>query len=156
MRHDGAGAESSFLATVVRFVLLIVSNQPILIGVAIVEHAGNVLIGQRRPESPLGGYWEFPGGKVHAGETPEEAAVRECREETGLEVQLGAKYLTVRHRYAHGWVELHFFAAVPRTPSDVPAEPFRWVPRAELGAYPFPPANGAILRRLLGDADGTA
>lgn len=115
-----------------------------------------MLIGQRSPEVPLGGCWEFPGGKVHAGETPEEAAVRECREETGLEVRLGTKYLSVSHRYAHGLVELHFFAAVPVEPSQVPAEPFRWVPWAELRSYRFPPANEAILARLLGDADGTA
>ena len=54
------------------------------IAVAVVEHEGRVLIGQRPPGTALAGYWEFPGGKIGAGERAEEAARRECLEETGL------------------------------------------------------------------------
>lgn len=127
------------------------SPEPIPIAIAIVERGGMVLIGRRPLDVPLGGFWEFPGGKVRPGETLEEAAVRECREETGLGVRLGPKYLSVGHRYAHGQLELHFFAAAPLDPSQTPAEPFCWVHLAELGAYRFPPANAEILARLLGD-----
>jgi mutator protein MutT len=124
---------------------------PTPIAIVLVQHAGRVLIGRRPPEVPLAGYWEFPGGKVQPGETFREAAARECREETGLEVCLGEEYQTVVHAYAHGQLTLHFFTATPQDPSQSPAAPFRWVPVAELGDYPFPPANAEVVARLLKD-----
>ena len=61
---------------------------PTPIAVAVVEHDGRYLVGQRPAHVPLGGFWEFPGGKVERGETPEAAAIRECLEETGLTVHI--------------------------------------------------------------------
>ena len=69
-----------------------IPSEPVSIAVAVVQHAGTVLIGRRAPEAPLGGLWEFPGGKVGPDETPGEAAARECREETGLAVRIGRPY----------------------------------------------------------------
>lgn len=60
----------------------------LLVSVAIVEHQGHVLVARRSPGTPYAGYAEFPGGKLERGETPSEAAVRECREETGLRVEV--------------------------------------------------------------------
>lgn len=57
---------------------------PTPIAIAVVQHADQFLIGQRPAGLVLSGYWEFPGGKIQLGETPEAAAVRECLEETGL------------------------------------------------------------------------
>ena len=57
------------------------------IGIAVVESNGKFLIGVRSPDGPLPGFHEFPGGKLHPGETPEACAVRECLEETGLDVR---------------------------------------------------------------------
>lgn len=124
---------------------------PTPIAIVLVEHAGCVLIGRRPPDVPLAGYWEFPGGKVHPGETLREAAARECREETGLEVSIGEEYQTVVHAYAHGQLELHFLTATPQDLSQAPAAPFRWVPVGELGSYSFPPANADVVARLLND-----
>jgi mutator protein MutT len=123
-----------------------------LIGVAlaVVRHADRVLIGRRPEGVPLAGLWEFPGGKVRPDESPEEAAVRECREETGLEIRLRDRLATVEHQYAHGRVRLDFFAAEPADPERAPAEPFRWVPIVELGGYCFPPANAGVVNRLRG------
>jgi len=60
-----------------------------VVGAAIVE-GGRCLVARRGPGMALAGYWEFPGGKVEAGESPEVALVREIREEMGLEIEVGA------------------------------------------------------------------
>jgi mutator protein MutT len=125
------------------------SSQPVPIAVAVVEHAGRVLIGQRPAAGPLGGLWEFPGGKVELGETPQEAAVRECREETGLAVRVGDPLLEVVHAHEHGQVRLHFFSATAVDPAQPPRGPFRWVARIDLPGYAFPPANAKLLELLL-------
>lgn len=125
------------------------SSQPVPIAVAVVEHAGRVLIGRRAAAGPLGGLWEFPGGKVEPPETPREAAARECREETGLTVRVGDLLLELGYSYEHGPVRLHFFSATPVDPAQPPLEPFRWVPLKDLAAYSFPPANAKVLGLLL-------
>lgn len=119
------------------------------IAVVVARHEGRVLIGRRPAGAPLAGFWEFPGGKVRPGETPEQAAVRECREETGLDVRLVGSAREVFFEYEHGRVRLHFFAAVPLDPARPPAAPFVWVPVAELGGYAFPPANAQIVDALV-------
>jgi len=119
------------------------------IAVAVVLHGGKVLIGRRPEGVPLSGLWEFPGGKVRPGESLSEATARECREETGLEIRVGQPFPPVVHQYAHGRVCLTFFAAEPIAPNLPPKEPFRWVPLADLRAYPFPPANAPIVEQVL-------
>jgi 8-oxo-dGTP diphosphatase len=118
------------------------------IAIAVVEHQGGFLIGRRPPNVPLAGLWEFPGGKLQAGETAEDAAARECLEETGVAIQVGAEFPSVEYDYAHDRIELHFFACTPIDPAHPPHEPFRWVRRAQLAALEFPAANRAILDRL--------
>ena len=118
---------------------------PKLIAIAVVEQDGRFLIGQRLADGPLAGLWEFPGGKVEAGETPEQAAVRECREETGLLVAVVSLYDRVAYRYPHGEVELHFFACRPVAADQTPAERFRWVRAEELSRYEFPAANAELV-----------
>jgi 8-oxo-dGTP diphosphatase len=124
------------------------STKPTRIAIAIVEHRGRYLIGRRPEGVPLAGYWEFPGGKVQAGETAEQAAARECLEETGLEVAVGERYPAVVHQYAHGKVALEFFACRPLEPEQAPRSPFRWVLAADLGKYQFPEANGGLVAYL--------
>jgi len=125
-----------------------------LISVAVVEHAGRFLIGRRPEGVPLAGKWEFPGGKVHDGESPEAAAARECLEETGLAVTIVAPYPEVVHQYDYGRVHLHFFTATPVDASVQPRPPFRWVQRDQLSQYDFPEANAALIEFLTGRADG--
>lgn len=117
------------------------------IAIAVVEHEGQYLIGQRPPGVPLAGLWEFPGGKIEPHETPAEAAVRECREEAGLDVVVTGSYPTVEHEYDHGRVSLAFFACRPLAQQQ-PEPPFQWVAADRLGEYVFPPANAAIVDSL--------
>lgn len=132
------------------------TSQPIPIAVAVVEHAGCFLIGRRAEGVPLAGLWEFPGGKIQPGESPEQAAARECLEETGLVVRVGEPYPEVVHQYDHDRVRLYFFHCAPHDPSAGPRGPFRWVPPEELVRYEFPAANAALvayLTRTLGRKD---
>lgn len=119
------------------------------IAIAVVEHDGKCLIGLRPAGVPLAGYWEFPGGKVHVGESPEVAAVRECLEETGLAVRVVSEYPPAAHDYEHASVCLHFFACEPRDLGvDTLPPRFRWVTFRDLGDYEFPLANAALLALL--------
>lgn len=126
------------------------SATPTLIAVAVVQQGGRVLVGRRPAGAELAGLWEFPGGKILEGETPQQAAARECLEETGLAVRILGEYSRVEHQYEHGLLRLHFLAAEPVDPAAAPREPYRWVPVGELDRYEFPAANAAVLRRLLG------
>ena len=116
-----------------------------------------VLISQRPLDGAvLGGYWEFPGGKVEVGETVEAAVVRELREEVGLDVEPGQRLSPIEHGYAHGRVRLEAMLCRLREAGQEPScrqvVQWRWVRVDELEGYAFPPANEALvaeLRRVL-------
>jgi len=122
---------------------------PTLIAIAIVEDDDCFLVGLRPEGKSLSGSWEFPGGRVEVGETPAAGAVRECREETGLEVQIIGSYGGREHRYEHDHVQLHFFACCVTGPDREATEPFVWVERERLRELQFPAANAALLKHLL-------
>ena len=65
----------------------------------VVDDAGNVLITRRRADQPMGGAWEFPGGKLEPGESPIDGLVRELREELGARVTVGAVWDVLHHAY---------------------------------------------------------
>ena len=122
------------------------------IAIAVVERDGRFLIGKRGERDVLAGYWEFPGGKIERGESPAEAAIRECLEETGLAIRVTGQYATIVHDYDHGNVRLHFLAcATDGQLAPLPAS-FRWVPKNELPSYRFPPANAGLLELLTATA----
>jgi mutator protein MutT len=119
------------------------------IAIAVVRQGDRLLIGQRAANVPLAHCWEFPGGKVRAGETPADAAIRECREETGLDVRLGDLLAETEHTYSHGRLRLFFYDCSPLDPAIEPAAPFCWVPRCDLDRYQFPAANRAVIAQLV-------
>lgn len=106
---------------------------------------------QRRPAGKVfGGYWEFPGGKIHPGEAPAAALARELREEIGID-RVDARLWTRRlHSYPHGEIDLHFFrvCAWRGEPHGREGQETRWAsPRGEAPA-PLLPANAPVWRRL--------
>jgi mutator protein MutT len=117
--------------------------------IAVVERDGMFLIGRRAEGASLGGYWEFPGGKLESGETPEGAAARECLEETGLEVRVTGAYPTTSHDYDHAAVRLHFLACEVVGQQHALPDRFRWVAPGDLRDYRFPPANRELLQLLI-------
>ena len=123
------------------------------IAIAVVEHEGQILVGRRPVGVPLAGLWEFPGGKIESGETPEAAAIRECAEETGLRVQASFRYPSQFEQYDHGEVELFFIGCRLLGNLQQPRRPFLWVPRGELANLEFPSGNRAIIKRLLERSD---
>lgn len=118
------------------------------IAVAVVELGGHYLAGRRPAGVPLAGLWEFPGGKIEAGESAEQAAARECLEETGVTIRVGAAYPVIDHQYEHGRVRLTFFACTPIEPSVQPMRPFEWLSMEQLADLPFPAANAALIQLL--------
>jgi 8-oxo-dGTP diphosphatase len=100
------------------------------------------------------GYWEFPGGKCEAGESPEETVLRECLEEVGVPIRSQGLRRVIVHRYPHGLVELYFYDCVTAQPDAEPAEGsgFRWVEARELPSYAFPGANDPIVAELVAEA----
>ncbi|MDD5544037.1 MAG: 8-oxo-dGTP diphosphatase MutT [Acidobacteriia bacterium] len=124
------------------------------IAIAIVERNGKILIAQRRPDSHLGGLWEFPGGKVHEGESPEQAVVRECREEVGIGVRVDRFFARVEHEYEDRRIELVSYICTLEEgkPSPLHCAACEWVSPAELSHFHFPEANRPILKRLTDEA----
>lgn len=128
---------------------------PTPIAIAVVEQDGCFLIGQRPEGVPLAGLWEFPGGKIEPGETPEAAAVRECFEEAGIPVEAMSRYPQHVQPYEHDRVLLLFIACRPVGQAvSEPRVPFRWVPRVDLSRYEFPSGNRALLELLLATSGG--
>jgi 8-oxo-dGTP diphosphatase len=122
------------------------------VAAAVIEREGRVLIARRAPGKAHAGLWEFPGGKIEPGETPEQCLARELREEFGVTCAIGAHIVTSTHRDAGGAIELLAFRAYHLTGAFMPTEhaEVRWVPRGELAAFAFSPADLAIVACLTG------
>lgn len=121
------------------------AERAVRVGIAIVEHQGRYLVGTRSADTDLPGKSEFPGGKCEAGESPEQAAVRECLEETGLAVEPIRLLQRREFVYEHATVELHFWLCQNTEESATPENGFRWLASNELRAADFPEANDEIL-----------
>ena len=111
---------------------------------------GLILVARRADEQHLGGAWEFPGGKIEAGEEPAEAALRELREEAGLTAAVATPLLVFVHDYPDRRLRFHAFV-VTDAAGEVRTDggrAFAWVAPASLDDMPMPEANSAILKAL--------
>ena len=118
---------------------------------------GRVLIAQRPPGKHMAGYWEFPGGKVAAGESGEQALARELAEELGVTLRRCHPLLLLRHDYADRVVELEVFVVdeYRGEPRALEAQPLQWVAVTELAQHGLLPADRPIVAALGGAADAS-
>ncbi|WP_296264656.1 Nudix family hydrolase [Pseudomonas sp. UBA6562] len=115
---------------------------------AVIRRAdGQVLLAQRSASQHQGGLWEFPGGKVEAGEAVEAALARELREELGIEVSASRPLITVSHDYPDKRVllEVREVSAFTGEPHGAEGQPLAWVAPRDLPSYEFPQANRPIV-----------
>lgn len=132
----------------------VVTHPPIDVVAGIVRRDdGRLLISQRMPDDTLGGYWEFPGGKVDSGEDLKVALRRELAEELGIETEIGAEIHSIVHAYPDRDVRLFFFEAriISGDPQKLEVADLRWVTLDELMNYQFPEADLPLLKQLRGE-----
>ena len=121
----------------------------VVVVAAVIEDAHRFLVTRRQPDVHLAGMWEFPGGKIDPDETHEAALRRELLEELGVEAVVGERVYRTRHAYPDRMIELYFYrCSLNRTPRPLLGQEMRWVPRAELLALGFPPADTELIELL--------
>lgn len=127
------------------------------IGVAVIRNSeGMILIDRRRPGGYLGGFWEFPGGKIEGDETIEDCIKREIREEIDIEISVDSHLITIEHTYPHFSVCLQVYNCtyLMGDPQPIECDEIRWVSPHELANYKFPEANFQIVAAIMGQAQG--
>jgi len=121
------------------------------VAAAVIERPdGTFLLAQRPDGKPYPGYWEFPGGKIEAGENPAEALARELREELGIEVRDSTPWITRVYAYTHATVRLHFrrVARWDGEPQPLEDQAIRWQRVEAPDVSPMLPANAPVLSAL--------
>jgi 8-oxo-dGTP diphosphatase len=125
----------------------------LVVACALVDADGRVLIAQRPEGKQLAGLWEFPGGKVEKGETPEECLIRELREELGVETQAAclAPLTFASHTYDdfHLLMPLYVCRRFSGLPQPKEAQALKWVRPNRLRDYPMPPADAPLIPFLI-------
>ncbi|WP_347239952.1 A/G-specific adenine glycosylase [Oscillatoria sp. FACHB-1406] len=121
------------------------------IGVAVIQNPQGQILIDRRPENGLlGGLWEFPGGKIEAGETIPDCIKREIKEELGIDIEVGEHLMSLEHAYTHFRVTLHvhYCCHIGGEPQAIECQEIRWVTLEEIDEFPFPKANSQIIAAL--------
>lgn len=120
------------------------------VSAAVLRKNGKILITRRKPEGHLGGLWEFPGGKVRENETPEQACVREIKEEVNLDISVDSFLASIKHAYTHFKIKMEIFNCT-YVSGDLklngPVD-FRWVSADELELFPFPGADRKFMHLI--------
>ncbi|MGD0185900.1 MAG: (deoxy)nucleoside triphosphate pyrophosphohydrolase [Roseiarcus sp.] len=128
-------------------------NLLLVVAVALVDADGRVLIARRPEGKALAGLWEFPGGKLGANETPEDALIRELREELGIEVKAPclAPLTFASHAYDdfHLLMPLYICRRWEGFVQPLEGQALKWVRPKELRAYPMPPADEPLIPHLV-------
>jgi len=122
------------------------------VAAAVIQRAdGRFLLAQRPPGKVYAGYWEFPGGKIEAGELPERALGRELHEELGIDIERVYPWLTREYVYPHGHVRLNFFRVLAWKGEPHPREEqaIAWQALEAPSVSPMLPANAPVLASLV-------
>ncbi len=124
----------------------------LVVACALIDPDGRVLIAQRPTGKNLAGLWEFPGGKMEAGERPEDTLIRELREELGIEVKEPclAPFTFASHSYAdfHLLMPLYVCRRWEGTPQPLEHPAIKWVRPKDLTQYPMPAADIPLIPML--------
>lgn len=125
---------------------------PVVAGILV--RNGQIMISRRPAVAHMGMKWEFPGGKIEPGETPEAALRRELREETGAEAEAVRIYDAKLWAYPEKTVLLLFYVTrlLSGEPRPLEGQALAWVRPDELGGYAFAPADEEVARRLTQEA----
>ena len=117
---------------------------------ALIWQGDRFMICRRPAHKKRGLLWEFVGGKVEAGETMEEALVRECKEELDITLKVGEEFIRVDHNYPDIHILLTIFHGeiVEGTPALKEHEDLRWIPVSDIDNYDFCPADGPVLEAM--------
>ena len=121
------------------------------IGVAVIwNQSGQILIDKRKLNGTMGGLWEFPGGKIEAGEKVIDCILREIYEELAIEITVGEHLMTIEHTYPTFQITLivHHCQHISGTPQPIESDEIRWVDVSDLNRYQFPAANLAIITAI--------
>ena len=122
-----------------------------MVAAAIMQQNGKILIARRAPDQPLAGKWEFPGGKVEPGESPEECLARELKEELDLEAAIGDFFTETTYRYSTGTVRLltYFVKAEKEAMRLRVHDAIAWVEPQYISNYDLLPADLPIIEGLV-------
>ena len=128
----------------------------LVVAVALIDRDGRVLLAERPVGKQLAGMWEFPGGKVDPGETPEAALIRELKEELGVDTEASclSPFTFASHTYEkfHLLMPLYVCRVWEGLPQGLEGQRMAWATPQEMSHYPMPPADKplvAMLRDLL-------
>ena len=121
-----------------------------MVAAALFDESGRVLIAQRPEGKHMAGWWEFPGGKVAAGESDPDALVRELREELGIETQPAAEIMMLTHDYPDRTVDLVLWRTTltQGTPRGLDGQQLKWVHCRSLAAERLLPADAPFIDAL--------
>ena len=128
-------------------------NLLLVVACALVDQDNRVLIAQRPPGKKLEGLWEFPGGKLDPGERPEEALIRELREELSIEAKAPclAPLTFASHSYDsfHLLMPLYVCRRFEGHPAGLEGQAIKWVRPRDMRDYPMPPADEPLIPFLI-------
>jgi 8-oxo-dGTP diphosphatase len=117
---------------------------------AVIEEQGRYLIAQRKKDSHQGLRWEFPGGKVESGESPEICLGREIKEELNVNIEVGDIFKVISHIYEDKQVILLCYKCkiLSGTPRPIECEDYKWVTPEQMTGFDFAPADVPVVEAL--------
>ena len=125
-------------------------KEPVEVVAALIVKDGKFMICRRPPHKARGLLWEFVGGKIEKGETPEQALMRECREELDVDVSVGALFCAVTHSYPDLTVRLFVYRAAVAAgePKMLEHVDIRYISPDEIDGFDFCPADKTVLEKI--------